>query len=419
MKSWLTKIIPIFFAVSAFFGTFPLRGDVPLARGISLRTDVSGEDAQYLKSILRQLDRLAKIAKVNNRRSGNVTVVCGPVRRFGFSGDNSVLMLPGDSLRWREDFSMRRKVFGALASCRFGYAFPADSAGAAPWMVIGLEAEAEAAATSGQFFSANRGYPLLSEMVIHTGGLPDFSAACRMAGNGDPVIGRVIAEQSRLMLNLLAVHGRLGEVFAATCGSGAPDCFVKWYGGKAKVQDALSSEAWKQMWNRYHPMPAALALAKIAEMETCFVPELSAEGKPTGGLIRCPWRELAQRLKTPRPDAAVLKKRFGGQFLEIAGMLSAEENTCCRILNEAVMRFDSPKEADEAAKAFGETLEALKRLLGRRKAMSARFGRALDLSAPLPDRFGLLFQAVKPLNLSALDAEMTFLSGTLGRYLQD
>ena len=158
------KIISIFFAAGILSCTFRVSGDVTLAPGLLLRTDYSGHETSYLKSIIRQLDRYAREAGIK-AASKEITIICGDGKYFGYFAKNR-LYLPGTAPRWQYDFAFRSKLYAALAAHRFNFTLPDNSNGVAPWITKALDAELDAAASSGQYLFANRSFLFILAIIL-------------------------------------------------------------------------------------------------------------------------------------------------------------------------------------------------------------------------------------------------------------
>ncbi len=410
MKLVFVKIISIFFIITVFLPS-DLTADVTVAPGLMLRDDVSGFDQQYLKSVVRQLDRYARKSDLR-RRDTSITIICGKGDNFGFYG--RYLYLPGTANQWQENPALRRKVYAALAACRFGFDLPADTAGVAEWIVCGLDAELDAAAGSGQFIAANRGFPLLMEFAGYCGAIPDYAAMCRIGYPRFPVLLDFFSEQSRMLLLILADNGKISDVFFRTASGGEPDCFIDYYASAEKAKEILSAETEKRLWSSYHPMPPELALIRLAEIDIIFVQNVDANGNLTGDYIECNWQKLAEMLRVPRKDAVQLRRNLAGNFIALGKMLDAEERKCCNNIASAVAAIGS----DQGDADFARNLELLKKALNRRKQIDRFLRDTLVRYTPVPDNFGRLFSASKSGNIAAVSDEMAFLRRILNNYLR-
>ena len=85
MNRALIKIKSIFFLILLCFMPAMLRADVQINAEISLRTEISGYDADFLKNVIRQLDRYARSAKLRNSRQ-QLNIICGTSDSFRIAG---------------------------------------------------------------------------------------------------------------------------------------------------------------------------------------------------------------------------------------------------------------------------------------------------------------------------------------------
>ena len=92
MKELLRKIIAIFFLTTALLTVFDARSAVPVAGGLVLHDDISGEDLTFLRKIVRQLDRYARKADIK-RNSDNFTIFCGKDAFCGYAGKKRIFLL--------------------------------------------------------------------------------------------------------------------------------------------------------------------------------------------------------------------------------------------------------------------------------------------------------------------------------------
>ncbi|MBE6359399.1 MAG: hypothetical protein E7057_09185 [Lentisphaerae bacterium] len=407
------KIISIFFAAGILSCTFRVSGDVTLAPGLLLRTDYSGHETSYLKSIIRQLDRYAREAGIK-AASKEITIICGDGKYFGYFAKNR-LYLPGTAPRWQYDFAFRSKLYAALAAHRFNFTLPDNSNGVAPWITKALDAELDAAASSGQYLFANRSFPMLYEFAGYYGTLPDFAAMCRLGGTDDPLLSAFIAEQGRILLRLLARDGKIKEVFENSTQGGEPDFFVTFHASADAAVEYYTKAAERLIWNQYRPMPGALAKIKLAELDIIFVQQLDNDGKPTGDYQECNWQQLAVILRKKRPDAYRLRGKLAAAYQNFGKFLTVEENRLCADVSAAARELGKNDRSDAA---FDRALTTLKNAIDRRIKIDRFFRDTLLLNTPLPDKFPHLFEASLPRNRVMNDAERSFLIKTLNNYLQ-
>ncbi len=411
MKRTFIKIILIFFLFALLLPS-RLSADVSIAPGLMLREEISGFDLQYLQSIVRQLDRYGRMSGLR-RVDNSFTIIHNKGNVFGFHG--RYLYLPGTALQWQEDLPLRRKVYAALAACLYGFRLPADSEGVAEWIVCGIDAELDAAAESGQFLSANRGFPLLMEFAGYCGALPDYAAMCRIGYTPVTVLREFFAEQSRMLLLILADNGKIKDLFARSAAGARPECFLDYYASERKAKEILDRETEARLWSRYHPMPPELAIIRLMEIDIIFVQKADAKGNVTGEYVECDWRKMAQMLRIPRQDAPQLRKELAGKYNALAKLLPANERQYCRNIASAAMLLGVD---DEAEARFSRNLELLKTALLRRKQIDRFLQDTLVRTTPVPDNFARLFSAAKFPNLAALPEEMRFLRNVLNSYLR-
>jgi hypothetical protein len=408
----LNKINSIFFGFLLIFLPLTAAADFHIATGISLRADHSGKDAEFLKDAIRQIDRIGKKSDIK-RSAEKIVIICNQGEYFGFFGKGQ-LYIPGTADRWGSDFELRRRIYGVLASHRYDFQFPADSPGVAPWIACGIDAEITAKESTGQYNSANRGFFLLAEIAGANGSLPDFAAMARLGRPENPLAREIVSEQSRLLLRIFSEKKRIGELVAASCAAGAaPDDFVKFFPSPEKAAKELSKAAMPMLWNRYSPMPPALALKQLSELDRIYLPQYDENGAPTGEYVRGGIKELARYAVRDGKNAAVLKNQLAADYISLGRMLTDREMKICRQLAFHIRQLGS---APEAEKDFETALAGLAAGLRRREDVWKFLHATLDLHAPLPDRFGRLFDAVELHNYSSTAEELNFLRKIINSY---
>ena len=410
----MSKIFSIFFLFALFFMASELSGAVPAAPGLTLFNDISGDDARYLRKVIRQLDRYARAAKIE-RRKENYLIICGEGDYCGVYGKNR-LYLPGDASIWRYDPDLRRKVYGALAAHRLNYNFEAGSPGLAHWMVNGIDAELAAAESSGQFLTANRRYLLLSELSGISGKLPQFAAMTRIGIGKNRGMDAVSGEQARLLLHILAADKKIAPVFAESCAGAAPDNFMRHYGSNRSAADERLNElALNFLWNKYSPMPGELLLKALKAMETRTVPELNKKNQFTGNYISCSWKEFAALFDVKRPDGEQLKDAASREFRKIARRTTAREQALCNSIAAVIGKFGVE---EDAFAEFEKLLDELKAAVNRRIQCDIFLKDTMMIHGSLPDRFQTLFEMLELYSPALGEAEAKFFHRILNDYLR-
>ena len=414
MKQLLRKIIAIFFLTAALLTVFDADSAVPVAGGLILHDDISGEDLSFLRKLIRQLDRYARRADIK-RSSDTVIIFCGKDDFCGYSGKKRIF-LPGDASLWRYDFQLRRRIIGVLASHRFNYNYSKDSEGVAEWIVNGIDAELEAAEKSGQYLVANRRYLFWSEASGYTGTLPDFAAMTRLGKSENRGMNRILSEHARMLLNILARDQKIKTVFEASCRNEKPDGFMQLYGNNRKAaQEKLNSSALPLIWNQYSPMPGEQILAFLRNMEKQFIPELNKDLRPTGNYISCSWKELAKELSQKRPDSIQLRRNAASGFINIRKMVTSDEKKLCAAIVDAIEKFGIDSDAYEN---FAKLEKELKKVVKKRIKNDIFLKKTLEKHGSLPDRFQTLFEMLDFNNPACSPEEIKFLNRTLNNYLR-
>ena len=276
-----------------------LRADVQINAEISLRTEISGYDADFLKNVIRQLDRYARSAKLRNSRQ-QLNIICGTSDSFRIAG--KYLYIPGDAGLWQENFALRRKIYGVLAAHRFNFRYPPGSAGVAPWIANALDSELLAAETSGQYFVSNRSFPLLTGFAANCGRLPNFEAMAKLQYPcRDKVLQDIAGEQGRILLHILADAGKTGELFSRSCAGGDPAEFITYFSSPQQAEEILNQAAGRFLWNRMHPMPARAALKQLPQLEKTMVPLVDENMTATGEFKEYSWQDFAILMEN-QPD---------------------------------------------------------------------------------------------------------------------
>lgn len=389
---------------------FEATADVVIVPGISLRTDISGSDCNYLRDVIRQLDRYAHAAGIRPS-TARITIVGGS-NRTGFH--RQIFYLPGDSHSWRENPEVRAKLFALLISLRFNLPRPDSEVKLFDWIVCGIDAELEAADTSGQHLVSNREYFLLSGFAANAGKLPDFAVMSRIGRSPDPVLQEFIGAQARILLQILAANGKLQELFRRNFQGAAPDCFMEFYTSGEVAVDELNAAAERFIWNRQRPIPAAAALARISAMEKIMIQKVDENGELTGDFEEVSWQELSARLAVERRDKAIIRNRFAKQFTDFARLCGDAERDLCALAAAAARELDGTPEKNAA---FLNALNNLRSAITRRQAIERFFCDAMLLNSPLPDHFHRHFQAAKVENTGCSEEQMRFLQRILNEYL--
>ncbi|MBR7130771.1 MAG: hypothetical protein IKC82_02115 [Lentisphaeria bacterium] len=413
MKRHIISIKSIFFAIFCLLLPMMASADVPLAPGITFRTSVNDGSAEFLKNIIRQLDRYARSAKLK-RSSRSITIIPS-TGKWGYTGKNT-LRIPGNISLWQQDTASRRMIYALLASHRLNFDFPPASQGVAEWIVNGIDSEITAAATSGQYIHANRQYPLLAEITAITGKMPDFSAMCKMGMVKNPLIRDILGEQARLMLRVSSQLGTVRELFEYSCRDRSIRDILRLTGAD-RQGSSFHTEAAGVIWTQYSPMPAGLALKKVAGLNEIYIQEADGNGILTGNFIKCNHRALAEALQKKRQDADKLRMDFASGYVRLGKMLPRDEQRLCGAIVIAVSRFGM-EENSQAADDFAAAEKALKQALKRRSERAGFFNRTLDRNSPLPDHYGRVLQAVSYDSRACSDEELKFFRETLNNYLR-
>ena len=410
MKRPFTIIISIFFLICPPVFFFRAAADVVIAPGLALRRDISGRDSEYLRDIIHQLDRYARAAGIDHSKE-KITIVTGGERRTGLS--RKIFYIPGDSETWHDDFEVRSKLYTFLISHRFNLPYPGAEVKLFAWIVCGIDAELEAAATSGEHLNSNREYFLLSNFVTVAGKLPDFAVMSRTGYSTDPVLQKFMGAQARILLQILAANGKIGELCRQNFAGAAPDCFLGFYTSKAVADEELNAAAINFIWNRNRPIPAA-ALSRVSAMEKMMVQKADENGELTGDFEELDWRALSIQFSTKRLDKQTLRDRFARQFSAFSRLCPDREKTACTLVAAAARQLDCTPENDAA---FLQALNALKAEILRRQAIERFLCDTMLVNTPLPDHFALLLQSARVENYSCSEGQMRFLLQILNNYL--
>ncbi len=382
-----------------------------IAPGLTLRRDISGRDSEYLREVIRQLDRYARVAGID--RSGErITIVTGSESRTGLS--RKIFYIPGDSETWREDFELRSRLYTFLISHRFNLPYPGADVKLFEWIVCGIDAELEAAATSGEHLNSNREYFLLSNFVTVAGKLPDFAVMSRTGYTADPVLQKFMGAQARILLQILAVNGKIGELCRQNFAGAGPDCFLGFYTSKEVADEELNAAAINFIWNRNRPIPAAAALSRISAMEKMMIQKAGENGELTGDFEELDWRALSIQFGTGRQDKNTIRDRFARQFSAFARLCPDREKNTCALVAAAARKLDGTPENDAA---FLQALDNLKAEILRRQAIERFLCDTMLVNTPLPDHFALLWQSARVENYSCSGQVMRFLLQILNNYL--
>lgn len=414
MNRAFIEIKLIFFLILLCFAPALLPGAVQIEPGLTLRTDVSGFDADFLKDITRQLDRYARSAKLKSSGS-SIEIIANAKGDLRFSG--RFLYIPGDAGHWQGNFVLRRKIYGALAAHRFNYRYPAGSNGVAPWIANALDSELLAAETSGQYLFSNRSYPLITEFAARHDALPDFRTMSQLEyPNKDQALNDLGAEQGRLLLLITASTRKISDLFAQSCAGGEPDLFVSWFSSPQQSQELLSQAAEVFLWNRMHPLPADAAIRKLPELLKVMVAGVNDAGVADGNFKEYSWEEFFLLLENAPEtlDKKPLIENYTSRFQLFRKTLTVEESRIVSGLIAAINLAGKPEAKDK----FAQNLLLLRQVLEKRAARERFLSDALLFHTPLPDNLFRLFNAATPENLSVSDAENAFLLRVMNEYLE-
>ncbi|MBR7121557.1 MAG: hypothetical protein IKC94_04875 [Lentisphaeria bacterium] len=382
-----------------------------MASGIVMQVDVTGSDSAYLREVIRQLDRYARAAGVEHSRQ-RITIVPSRDETIRFS--RNTLALPGNAGVWQDDFELRSKLYTFLIAHRFNLPYPGRSVKLFEWIVAGIDAELEAAATSGQHLVANREYFLLSGFAAVAGRVPDFAVMSKSGLSSDPVLRDFYGAQARILLTILAENGKIKELFRRNFQGAGAECFLEFYTSAENAAVELDSAAERLIWNRYRPIPAAVAMHRLAGMEKMFIQKADENGVLTGDFMECSWRELSAQLAAKRPDKHLIRNRFARQFTDLSRLCGDREKAACAAVTDAARQLDGSPENDEK---FFNALNRLKATFARRQEIERFLTDTMLINAPLPDHFQRLFKAARVENYSCTADELRFLQQTVNDYL--
>lgn len=406
------QIIRIFFSLAVLAAVpGPLRADLPVASRVRLRNEHSGRDGEFLRTTLRQLDAWRRTTGLKPPKN-DLTVITGCPKFVCAPG---VLQLPGDAELWERDLPLRRRICGALAAHRFQVSFPPESDGLAPWAVVGLEEAVRAADTMGKYIAGNRTYPLMAAFAARTGRLPEFRVMCRGERPGGAVMDEFAAEQARLLLEILARNGRIGELFADMLDGKGPDRWLVWYTSPAEAQEALTADAAKLLWSRSAPLPPDRAEARIAELEQFFFPERLPDGTLSGRIVSGDIRAWVAQVAPDRSDAGRLRRAAAGPWRELGATLTLPERELCVRVAECVLTAGLEPAAPER---FLAAVSALRDALSRRRKQDAYMRSVLDRTVSPAVRLRLPLLSAESGDVALTPAQAEFFSRTLERYLK-
>ena len=263
---------------------------------------------------LRRLTRYIHSKFRASGRTNDVEIVCSEMSPPGEpaltrrKGRWKIEINPGDN--WLVDHAFCRKLSAILLSAKCGVS--QETVQQLPdWFVLGITQVVAGQLESARLIRNQQSFPLLGMLSSH---------GCF----GDPAdilelkFSELSAEEQPYYLEyaklimLTLERGRAVSRLAAMLSGDAPVTPASFNAAArrtlpAKFDPMISPAYRREMWSDMIAPPEALTLGCLDEVENMTLPELDAEGVPTGKIIRAKLEELPQL--AARPDYLLLCRR--------------------------------------------------------------------------------------------------------------
>ncbi|MGF0037112.1 hypothetical protein [Victivallis vadensis] len=428
---------------------------------VELIPDRVGSDANDTVEELKMLDRqLCALLRVGNRRS---PILC----RIAFSDkvpEGEVLLKSAKNIwtiefndrtpEWQRSFSMRGRILGWLLAAKLNNRslaawperFPA-------WVVAGIDARIEGSRTAERFLRRNRQLPLLRALLA-CGKFPDFQQTMQMNPAELSESGLVwYRELCRVLVDSASTSSTpvdnafLDYLVLTAAGTAEPEHVFRstlgrlWLSAaeRSPLPGKLETEGWKELgadakiqryleysaeqlaWHEFSPRPAELTQKQLDEILQADLPELDANGEPTGRRLRVDYAELPE-LVIQRPDAYQLLR---DESLRLRSIVEGNGLDFSRLLRDLDLKLlalpitrvepHDPAPAEE----FRHALRTLRESVERRAGIE-RYLEEFERSAESPFRLyeSRIREASRPDDF-LIERARKFLERTEALYLQE
>lgn len=268
------------------------------------------------------------------------------------------------------------------------------------WFSLGLDQVLASRETGERWVRTNRLLPVLRGLAGY-GRFPAFAALASLAENPaepDPAAAEWIGEMARCRFFLMR------KDFFTPAGIG------EFLNGRRALADFPEEECTETLrnlaWNDMHPRPGELAVAAFAPLATVEYPEVDAEGKPTGKMLRCKLELVGAALRKHPNRDAIMARIFDGYIrtsrCDARKIRRAAELLAFRV--RELMEHDNGEEGPD--RKLADALRELGRAIDEQRAFDAMLDRMAAEHTPLADAFRLRFRTVRrPSPLAAPEVE--------------
>ncbi|MDR0931578.1 MAG: hypothetical protein LBM70_00975 [Victivallales bacterium] len=337
--------LKILFLLAAGVVAIALHGAATITSdGLEIDLDHGNLESASAIEELRAIDRqISTLFKVSGKRS--------PLRcrvlltdklpqgelKADFTPREWVLSFNDSSQAWRDDFQLRRRLFGLILLAKTpGAKIPPSLDYLPGWVVAGIDSKLKSAGSSELIVHRNCYLPIL-RALSELGKFPDFRQMRRLTPEllTPPAmefyreLGRVMLEYGsalssstdNALLDYCLLSAHLGAIeeqnFQSTLGrlilKNSPDSGQP---NNERIQRAFERYAESIAFNEFFPRPAYIIQEKFQEAMKFKLPTLDAKGQLTGESVLCDLSRLPEILPG-RPDGGQLREMLKNQLLAL------------------------------------------------------------------------------------------------------
>lgn len=419
----LSRIFTIFLLLwLCMAANLPLYGEIPLTgRNLLFQDNCNGEDAKFLRSALRRVDRWARDAKVKRPKQRVLFRTAAKQWEIINSPKYLIVQLPGTAGQWQNSFEMRRVLFSIIFRSRFDLPLP-DKPEKHPlpvWMSAAVDEAMASRLSNEQFYSGNKDYLALQMILKKQNRLPAFTALCGFEERpGDPASREVFNQMSLLLMELAAENGLLRVMLDDHCANRPPDSWSIRFSNSREAQAHFADMALKMLWNHRTPPPAELRQDKLDSLKKIVLPELDAKQIPTGKMLTLTFAEANKLLHdTTRPDTVEIRRYYSREWNRFSFRQSQSvRNLCSQLSKTASQLGENELLPQQFEKLFAELEKQLARENNVMREIIIRSFHTQPLDQLYLRHFSILDSEADTASTAAVDR---FLRETEKKYLEN
>ena len=379
----ISRIIFSFFSLLLF--TSILYADVRLPGKVTIARELSGgADTAFITAALKEVRKVCRRADI--KRSREPLYLRTGAREFRLVKEHNRYLcdLPGKAADWQRSFQLRRQLYGVLFCVNAGTIVNTkDFQGIPAWIAAAMDEAIGQSAAAEKYFSGNRDWHLPVILLRKCGTLPDFTALMYIENEpSDQLVKLYFRQFSRLLLELFAKRKILQRVIEEYNSGGKADCWVSWFSSASEANNVLTAEAEKLLWNNFSSAPPEKLIALLKDLETTIVPDIDENGAPSGQMRELNYREVAQLLTLPRPDADILRNSFVKKCHSFGSRGNFTLRSRCAALAAIASKFGRESSAPDN---YAAKLQQLKEFLQLEKERELFMIRARLKNKPVND----------------------------------